>query len=129
MFLADSFAKTILSASFSVDEGEVGEFQPFVEVEKAMPDGLTVDVDGFVWVALWGGAEVRRYSPAGELVEIIPMPVPQPSSCAFGNDGTLYITSARAGLSDQELAAAPLSGSVFALATSTRGVPVRAFAG
>lgn len=128
MYLADSFASTILVARFHADEGMVDEFQPIVTVDGALPDGMTIDVDGFIWVALWGGSEVRRYSPAGQLVEIVPMPVPQPSSCAFGGDGTLYITSARAGLSDEELKAAPLSGSVFALSTNTRGVPVRPFA-
>ena len=56
------------------------------------------------------------------------MPVTQPSSCAFGDDGTLYITSARNGLTAEELDHQPHAGSVFALATSTRGVPVHAFA-
>jgi sugar lactone lactonase YvrE len=56
------------------------------------------------------------------------MPVTQPSSCTFGPDGTLYITSARNGLSPEELASQPHAGSVFALSTNTLGVPVRAFA-
>jgi sugar lactone lactonase YvrE len=57
------------------------------------------------------------------------MPVDQPSSCAFGDDGTLYITTASAGLSEEQLAQQPLAGSVFAVSTSTRGVPVPPFAG
>jgi sugar lactone lactonase YvrE len=72
---------------------------------------------------------VRRYSPAGELAAIVPKPVSQPSSCAFAADGTLFITSARAGLPEQELAGQPHAGSVFALATTTAGVPVAPFAG
>jgi sugar lactone lactonase YvrE len=62
------------------------------------------------------------------VIAVVPMPVKQPSSCAFGDDGTLYITSASAGLSEEELVQQPLAGSVFAVATSTHGVPVHAFA-
>ncbi len=88
------------------------------------PTVSTVDVDGSIWVAVWGGSEVRRFDSAGRLTGIVPLPVSQPSSCAFGADGTLYITSARNGVEDEAHA-----GSVFALATSTRGVPVAPFAG
>jgi sugar lactone lactonase YvrE len=129
MYLVDSFAKTILAAPFRVDDGTIGEFRPIATIDVGLPDGLTVDTDGFIWVASWGGSQILRYSPSGRLVEIVPVPVPQPSSCAFGSDGTLYITSARAGLSDEALAAAPLSGSVFALSTNTHGVPVHPFGG
>ena len=129
MYLVDSFAHAVLAASFEPDSGEVGPFAPLCAVETGLPDGLAVDVDGCLWVAVWGGSEVRRISPAGELVAIVPLPVSQPSSCAFGDDGTLYITSARAGLSEDDLAAQPLAGSVFALATETHGVPVSSFEG
>lgn len=129
MYLIDSMTNTLYSADYRPDEGEVGEFTPLCRVEPGLPDGLCVDVDGFVWLAVWGGSEVRRISPAGELVAIIPMPVSQPSSCAFGADGTLYITSATAGLSDEELTGQPYAGSVFALSTDTRGVPVQPFGG
>lgn len=85
-------------------------------------------LDGSIWVAVWGGVAVRRFDQTGELIGVIPMPVTQPASCAFGPDGTLYITSARNGLSSNELASQPHAGSVFALQTNTLGVPVRAFA-
>lgn len=128
MYLVDSVRHTILSAPYDADDGVLGEFLPITTVESGLPDGLAVDVDGFIWVAVWGGHEVRRHAPTGELVATVPMPVAQPSSCAFGADGTLYITSARAGLAEEAIARQPLSGSVFALATSTRGVPVASFA-
>jgi sugar lactone lactonase YvrE len=128
MYLIDSMTNTLLGASFHPNEGEVGEFTSVCRIDPGLPDGLAVDVDGSIWVAIWGGAEVRRFNPAGELTGIIPMPVTQPSSCAFGPDGTLYITSARDGLGAQELASQPHAGSVFALSTNTLGVPVRAFA-
>jgi sugar lactone lactonase YvrE len=128
MFFADTFAYVLYRADFDADEGAIGPFSVHASFGEEWPDGLAVDVDGCVWVAFWGSWEVRRISPAGEVMAVIPMPVAQPSSCAFGDDGTLYITSACAGLSDEDLAAQPLAGSVFAAATSTRGVPVHPFA-
>lgn len=128
MYLIDSMTKTLLSAPFHPDEGSVGEFVSVCWIDPGLPDGLTVDMDGSIWVAVWGGAEVRRFSAAGELTGIVPVPVTQPASCTFGPDGTLYITSARNGLSPEDLASQPHAGSVFAVATSTLGVPVCAFA-
>ncbi|HET7568680.1 MAG TPA: SMP-30/gluconolactonase/LRE family protein [Gaiellaceae bacterium] len=128
MYFADTFAYTLYRADFDADEGEVGPFSVHCTFGEEWPDGLAVDVEGCVWVAFWGSSEVRRIDPRGEVVAVVPMPVTQPSSCAFGDDGTLYITSACAGLSEEELAAQPLAGSVFAVATATSGVPVHPFA-
>lgn len=128
MYLADSMARQILSAPFDREDGTLGEFSEFCPVEGGLPDGLAVDMDGCIWIAIWGASEVRRYSPSGELVGKVPTPVAQPSSCAFGVDGTLYITSAATGFSGPELERQPLAGSIFALSTATRGVPVHPFA-
>jgi len=128
MYFVDSRAHSLLAAPYRADEGEVGGFRTIATIDSGLPDGLAVDVDGFVWVAVWGGGEVRRYDCDGRFVATVPMPVSQPSSCAFGDDGTLYITSARSGLSDGDLSDQPLAGSVFALATGTSGVPVAPFA-
>jgi sugar lactone lactonase YvrE len=129
MFFADTFAYRLYRADFDADEGELAPFSVHCAFgAHEWPDGLAVDVDGCVWVAFWGSSEVRRISPSGEVIAVVPMPVKQPSSCAFGDDGTLYITSASAGLSEEELVQQPLAGSVFAVATSTHGVPVHAFA-
>ena len=127
MYLVDSMAGTIMSAPFDGVRGEVGRFQVIARVEQGLPDGLAVDVDGCIWVAVWGGSAVHRYSAAGQLVEEIPMPVTQPSSCAFADDGTLYVTSARSGLDRAALQDQPLAGSIFAIGTDTRGVPVAGF--
>lgn len=82
--------------------------------DLGLPDGLTVDSAGCIWVALWGGSRVVRISPDGDLLTGIEMPVRQPSSCTFGGKAldTLYVTSAREGL---DLTARDLDGSVFAL--------------
>lgn len=127
MYLADSMSQQVLVAGFDAADGLVGQFTPLCRIPAGLPDGLAVDLDGCLWVAVWGGQEIRRYDGSGTLVGRVPMPVTQPSSCAFGDGGVLYITSARDGLSEDELTHQPHAGSVFALATRTEGVPVGPF--
>ena len=90
------------------------------------PDGMTIDAEGNLWVALWGGGAVQRYDPAtGALLDVIRVPAPFTSSCAFGGPElrVLYITSARGGLTPQQLQEFPLSGDVFAIEPGVAGVP------
>lgn len=98
-----------------------------VEPGAGGPDGLTVDAEGCVWVALWGGGQIRRYTPEGALDRVIELPVRQPTACAFGGPELrdLYITSARAGLE----APHPLSGSLLVIEGAGQGLPAPAFAG
>ncbi|MFE2748570.1 SMP-30/gluconolactonase/LRE family protein [Streptomyces scopuliridis] len=94
-----------------------------------LPDGLTVDAAGCLWVAIWGGGRVVRISRDGDLLGELPLPVHQPSSCAFGGPGldVLYVTSAREGL---ELADDDPAGSVLAVdGVGAVGLPSTAFAG
>jgi sugar lactone lactonase YvrE len=127
MYLIDSMTSTVLAAPYDADDGQLGEFAPLCHVDPGLPDGLAVDVDGSIWIAIWGGSAIHRYNASGELTGTVPMPVTQPSSCAFGDDGTLYITTARHGLTAEELHDQPHAGSVFALATTTCGVPIQTF--
>lgn len=95
------------------------------------PDGMAIDQEGALWVALWDGWAVHRYHPDGTLAEVIPMPVARPTSCAFGGAdlGDLYVTSARSGLSPADLAAQPAAGGIFRLRTGARGLAPTPFAG
>jgi sugar lactone lactonase YvrE len=130
MYLADSYANLVYHAPFRSDDGDIGRLDILVEVDgPGVPDGMSIDVEGCLWVAIWGGSELRRYDAAGRLVGVVPVPVTQPSSCAFDSTGRLYITSARKGLSPEQLARQPLAGSVFTVETDTLGVPVHSFAG
>ncbi|MFE4330731.1 SMP-30/gluconolactonase/LRE family protein [Streptomyces sp. NPDC056831] len=99
-------------------------------VHTGMPDGLTVDAAGCLWVAVWGGARLARISPDGDLLGEIPMPVRQPSSCTFGGPrlDALYVTSARDGL---ELSGDDPAGSVFVVdeVDGAVGLPSATFAG
>ncbi|MDH6215467.1 SMP-30/gluconolactonase/LRE family protein [Streptomyces pseudovenezuelae] len=110
-------------------EGRVGNRRPLAEIEDGagFPDGLTVDADGCVWVALWDGGAVRRYTPAGALDRVIELPVPRPTACAFGGTDLtdLYITTARTGL----IAPLPAAGSLLVVPGAGKGLAQPAFAG
>jgi len=116
-----------------IDVFDVGEDQlpvnrrTLATIEDGFPDGLTVDADGCVWVALWDGGAVRRYTPSGELDRVVELPVRRPTACAFGGAdlADLYITTARTGLE----APHPMSGSVLVLPGAGKGLPQPAFAG
>ncbi|MEU4612469.1 SMP-30/gluconolactonase/LRE family protein [Streptomyces umbrinus] len=114
---------------FDFDGQRVGGRRRLAAIEEGdgFPDGLTVDADGCVWVALWDGGAVRRYTPDGKLDRVVELPVPRPTACAFGGaDLTdLYITTARTGLT----APHPLSGSVLVIPGAGKGLPQPAFAG
>lgn len=88
------------------------------------PDGMTVDSDGCLWIAFWDGWCVRRFSPDGELLRAVEMPVARPTSCTFGglDLDRLYITSARVGLAEADLAMQPNAGGLFMTIPGVRGV-------
>ncbi|MET7486325.1 SMP-30/gluconolactonase/LRE family protein [Streptomyces sp. NPDC005538] len=127
MYYVDSPTRRI--DVFEYADGRVANRRRFAEIESGAgsPDGLTVDADGCVWVALWGGGAVRRYSPDGELERVIPMPVPLVTACAFGGaDLTdLYVTTARVGLE----APHPVAGSLLVVPGAGKGLAQAAFAG
>ena len=94
------------------------------------PDGMTSDMEGNLWIAMWGGAQVTRWNPnTGQLLEQIPVPALLTSSCIFGGKdrNELYITSARKALSDVELQKYPLSGGIFKVTTKFEGMPTFRF--
>lgn len=111
-------------------EGGLTGRRPFVDLssESLRPDGLTVDADGAVWVALSNGSAVRRYTAAGVLDEVIELPVRMVTACTFGGDrlDQLFITTSREGLQPGD---DPLAGSLFRAAVGAIGLPAREFAG
>ena len=113
--------------------GTLENRRPFaaVEVEGAVPDGLTVDAEGCLWVALHGGWGLNRYASGGELVAEVRLPVARVTSCCFGGPELqdLYVTTRRDGLSDAEVALQPLSGALLCLDVGVAGLPTDTFAG
>lgn len=114
---------------FTYSDGNAVDRRPYVEIEDGAgwPDGITVDADGAVWVALWDGAAVRRYTPDGRLDRSLNLPVQRPTACAFGGSGLtdLYITTACTGLAEPHR----LSGSLLAVGDAGRGLSQPPFAG
>jgi sugar lactone lactonase YvrE len=108
-------------------EAELSGRRPFVET-GARPDGLTVDSEGGVWVALSNASAVRRYTADGALDEVVELPVTKVTACTFGGPRLeeLFITTSREGL---DAVAEPAAGSLFRTVPGVRGIPVREFAG
>lgn len=117
---------------FDYDVGSAGlsNRRPLVTIDRAqgLPDGLALDAEGGVWVALWTGGAVHRYGPEGTLDAVVRLPVSQVTACAFGGENLdeLYITTSGLGLPD---GAEPTAGAVFRVEPGVRGLPVATFAG
>ncbi len=112
--------------------GAISGRRTVVEVGDVSPDGMAIDDEGCLWVAIWDAGYVRRYSPDGRLLEVVDVPEGgQVSSVAFGGRGlsTLYITTARSGLTEEELVRAPHAGDLFALEVPVTGPAPFRFAG
>jgi sugar lactone lactonase YvrE len=133
MYFIDSTTQRIDVFDFDAAHGTIGGRRPFVEIDpsKGLPDGLCVDREGGVWVALFGGGAVHRYAEDGSLDAVVDLPVSNPTCPIFGGPEleTLYVTSARHLLSDRALATQPLAGALFELKPGVRGLPSTPFAG
>jgi sugar lactone lactonase YvrE len=117
MYYVDSGTGRVDVFDFDRSLGAIENRRSFVCIpsECGVPDGLTIDSEEFVWVALWGGSAVHRYAPDGSLDAIVRLPVTHPTSCAFGGKDMqdLYVTSATVALSHAERSAQPLAGALF----------------
>ena len=111
------------------ETGTLGARRRFVTV-GGVPDGLTLDAEGGLWLAVWGSAELRRYTPGGVLDTVVTLPVSQVTSAAFGGAdlSTLYITTARENFTPADLAGQPHAGDIFACTPGVTGRPPFLFA-
>lgn len=126
MYLADSAVGEIYRYRVDVARGEVGPRSDFARVDDASPDGMTVDAEGFLWCALWGGHRLHRYAPDGELERSVPVPASQPTSVALSSTtpGSILVTTATYGLES------PVAedGRVLRATTDIRGLEPGVFA-
>ncbi|MEC3878456.1 SMP-30/gluconolactonase/LRE family protein [Parapedobacter sp. 10938] len=118
MYYIDTPTREVVAFDFDSEAGEISNKRVVFDVPQAdgLPDGMTIDAEGMLWVALWGGWKIARWNPkTGEKLTEINLPVSQVTSCAFGgsNLNDLYITSAKVGLSAESLASQPLAGALF----------------
>ncbi len=109
------------------DSGDLRERRPFLDLSDAPgdPDGMTIDAEGGLWIAMWGGWQVRRHAPDGRLDIVVSLPVSHPTSCALGGPALdqLWITSSPRDLDEAGRREQPSSGSVFTCAVDVPGVP------
>ncbi|MGK5741021.1 SMP-30/gluconolactonase/LRE family protein [Micromonospora sp. URMC 103] len=123
MYLADTPRGHVDRFAVDAATGALDAREPFLRLDpdEGAPDGMTVDADDHLWVALWGGSAVRRYRPDGTLDREIRLPASQPTSVCFGGPGLrrLFVTTARHGLADP----APLDGALLAVDLPVAGRP------
>ena len=128
MYYVDSLTHSV--QVFDYSPGEVHDPRTLVQIDPGdgLPDGLTVASDGSVWVALWGGAAVHAYNPAGVLEAQVELPVSQVSACTFGGPEleSLFITTSRQDLGEYD---EPDAGSVFVVDPGVTGIPCKRFDG
>lgn len=128
VYFTDTSDGTILRGDVRSADPSFTEFAS-ATIAPGRPDGATVDADGCLWVARYGGSAVARIDPEGRLDRLVTLPVSQPTSCAFGGADLkmLFVTTARQRLSPEALAGEPTAGDVFAVQTDTQGYPERHF--
>lgn len=130
LFYVDTGTGRIDVFDYDTEAGLMYDRRPVVEIgpDLGMPDGLAMDEEGGLWVALWQGGAVHRYDRRGRLTAVVEVPASQVTSCAFGGarGDELYITTSREGLSE---GAEPSAGALFMVDPGIRGAPVATFAG
>jgi len=132
VYLSDSGARTVSAFDYDLDTGTFGPRRVLLDLTDdpdGVADGLTVDDEGCLWTALWGGGQVRRYSPDGEHLAVVDVPgVSNTTSCAFAGD-LLVISTSRHGLDDDARAAQPDAGRLFTVRPGVSGPPALPYRG
>lgn len=131
LYSVDTIPGVVWVRSYDAATGAVGPRREWVRLADGWPDGLCVDAQDHVWVAVWGGGQVRRFAPDGSLVGVVDVPAPHTTSVAFVGDDldVLLITTATAQLDAARLAEFPDSGRHFLARVGVTGHPVTAWAG
>jgi len=122
-YYIDTPTRQVVAYDYEVEDGKITNRRVVINIssEEGLPDGMTIDAEGMLWVAHWGGWKISRWNPStGERLTDLSLPVSHVSSCTFGGSGLddLYVTSARAGLNKDELDAQPQAGALFVLRKS-----------
>jgi sugar lactone lactonase YvrE len=127
MYYIDTDRGDVQAYNYDKKSGNITDERVIITVSDTLgyPDGMTIDSEGMLWIALWNGNGVSRWNPnTGEMLQFIEVPAHNVSSCAFGGENleTLYITSARLDMTDEELKAKPNSGGVFKVVPGVKGI-------
>lgn len=133
MYFIDTPTREVRAYDYDLDDGVISNPRVILRFADTfgLPDGMTTDTDGNLWVAHWGGGRVSQWKANGTLLGQFGLPAPNVTSCVFGGEkmDELFITTARTGLDLSTLRKFPLSGGVFRMPTNVTGMPTYAFAG
>jgi len=130
LYYIDTPRHSVDAFDFDLQTGLISNRRVVHEVPDASPDGMAIDAEGYLWVAVWGGSRVERFDPDdGRLLEVVRVPTSHVSSVAFGGPDLddLYITTAREDLTEEELAAEPDAGDLFVARPGAKGLPANRF--
>ena len=130
-YFTDSMEGIIYSYDFNEKSGEITNKTNFATFNRGVPDGSTMDNEGFVWNCRWGGSCVVRLDPLGRVDRVLEVPIANVTNCVFGGKDlkTLFITTARQGLSKEYVKKNPYAGSLFAIDLSIKGIEDNNFLG
>ena len=130
-YFTDSMEEIIYSYDFDEESGEITNKTKFATFNRGVPDGSTMDSEGFVWNCRWGGSCVVRFDPLGRVDRVLEVPIANVTNCVFGGKDlkTLFITTARQGLSKEYVTKNPYAGSLFAIDLSIKGIEDNNFLG
>ena len=131
-YYIDSPQRVVWAYDFDGATGDISNRRVVIDVKEqaCIPDGMTIDAEGMLWVAFWEGSCFRRYNPdTGEMLLEVPVPVARVTSCAFaGNElDTLYVTTASVGFEDHDWEREPQAGGLFRFKPGVKGVPAFLF--
>jgi sugar lactone lactonase YvrE len=134
MYYIDTGIPTVSAFDYDIESGDITNRRKVIDIDPSTgkPDGMTVDEEGMLWVAHFGGGRVTRWDPKNSrLLQTVEVPAPRVTSCAFGglHLDELYITTARSGMDQNELKSNPQSGGLFKVKPGVRGRPEPVFNG
>jgi sugar lactone lactonase YvrE len=128
-YFVDSLQRRVDCFRYDPADGTLSDRRVAFDVSRfdGIPDGITLDAEDCLWVAFWRGGAVRRFSPTGDLLDEVLLPVRRTTSCCLGGSdlSTLFVTTARRGLRGPHLDPEPLGGALFAVEVDVPGVPAR----
>ncbi|GAA2580139.1 SMP-30/gluconolactonase/LRE family protein [Dactylosporangium fulvum] len=124
MYSVDTLRRVVYARQYRPGVGPTGARRDHLRFENGFPDGMCIDAEGCLWIAMWGLGEVRRYSPVGDLLSVVHVPAPHVSSVAFAGDdlNTLLITTATEDLDEADIVTYPMSGCLFTIKPGVRGL-------
>jgi sugar lactone lactonase YvrE len=134
MYYIDTPTRQVVAYDYDVDSGTISNKRLIIEIPRQIgfPDGMTIDQEGMLWIAMWHGWNVTRWNPhSGKMLASYETPARNTSSCCFGGSDLqdLYITTARVGNTEEELTSQPQAGGLFRLRATCPGLPTLEFCG